>query len=135
MSPDNSKLLDTPFTRQVGIEVPIICGAMYPCTNPELVAAVSEAGGIGIIQPISLTYVYRHDFREGLRGIRKITSKPIGMNVLIERSSRAYHDKMVHWLDIALEEALDHEGPTVIEVPIQTWDPPFQIPPQEMNIP
>jgi nitronate monooxygenase len=106
MSPDNSKLLDTPFTRQVGIEVPIICGAMYPCTNPELVAAVSEAGGIGIIQPISLTYVYRHDFREGLRGIRKITSKPIGMNVLIERSSRAYHDKMVHWLDIALEEGV-----------------------------
>jgi nitronate monooxygenase len=36
-------LLDTPLTRQLGIEVPLICGAMYPCSNPELVAAVSEA--------------------------------------------------------------------------------------------
>ncbi len=43
------------FADQVGIEVPIICGAMYPCSNPELVAAVSAAGGIGVVQPISLT--------------------------------------------------------------------------------
>ncbi len=36
------------FTRTAGIEVPLICGAMYPCSNPELVAAVSKVGGIGI---------------------------------------------------------------------------------------
>ena len=71
------------------IEVPLICGAMYPCSNPELVAAVSEAGGIGIVQPISLTYVHGHDFREGLRLIRRLTAKPIGMNALIEESSQA----------------------------------------------
>lgn len=106
MSPAGSGLLDTAFTRQAGIEVPIICGAMYPCTNPELVAAVSEAGGIGIIQPISLTYVYRHDFRAGLRRIRDLTAKPIGMNVLIEKSSKAYAEKMARWLDIALEEGV-----------------------------
>ena len=51
-------LLDTPLTRQLGIEVPLICGAMYPCTNPELVAAVSAAGGIGVVQPLSMIYVY-----------------------------------------------------------------------------
>ena len=51
--------------------MPLICGAMYPCSNPELVAAVSDAGGIGIVQPISLTYVHGHDFREGLRLIRE----------------------------------------------------------------
>ena len=33
----------TAFTDHVGIEVPLICGAMYPCSNPELIAAVSEA--------------------------------------------------------------------------------------------
>jgi nitronate monooxygenase len=106
MSPAGSGLLETAFTRQVGVEVPIICGAMYPCTNPELVAAVSAAGGIGIIQPISLTYVYRHDFREGVRRIRGLTSRPIGMNVLIEKSSKSYHEKMTRWLDIALEEGV-----------------------------
>jgi len=106
MSPAGNGLLETAFTRQLGIEVPIICGAMYPCTNPELVAAVSEAGGIGIIQPISLTYVYRHDFRAGVRRIRGLTSKPIGMNVLIEKSSKAYQEKMTRWLDISLEEGV-----------------------------
>jgi nitronate monooxygenase len=96
----------TVFTRQVGIEVPVVCGAMYPCSNPELVAAVSEAGGIGVVQPISLTYVHGHDFREGLRLIRRLTSKPIGMNALIEQSSQTYHERMVRWLEIALEEGV-----------------------------
>jgi nitronate monooxygenase len=99
-------LLDTPFARRAGITVPLVCGAMYPCSNPELVAAVSEAGGIGIVQPISLTYVYGHDFREGLRLIRRLTANPIGMNALIEQSSRSYHGRMMRWVDIALEEGV-----------------------------
>ena len=96
----------TPLTRAAGIEVPLICGAMYPCSNPELVAAVSEAGGIGVVQPISLTYVHGHDFREGLRLIRRLTSKPIGMNALIEQSSKAYRERMERWIDVALEEGV-----------------------------
>jgi nitronate monooxygenase len=79
---------------------------MYPCSNPELVAAVSEAGGIGIVQPISLTYVHGHEYRAGLRHIRSLTAKPIGFNALIESSSRRYHDRMVRWVDIALEEGV-----------------------------
>src|SRR5689334_18484313 len=98
--------LATAFTQHVGIEVPLICGAMYPCSNPELVAAVSEAGGIGIVQPISLTYVHGHKFREGLRLIRSLTDKPFGMNALIEQSSKAYHERMQQWMDIALEEGV-----------------------------
>jgi len=99
-------LLDTPLTRHAGIELPIIGGAMYPCSNPELVAAVSEAGGIGIVQPISLTYVHRREYRAGLRYIRQLTSKPIGFNALIEASSRVYHERMVRWVDVALEEGV-----------------------------
>ena len=98
--------LDTPLTRHTGITVPLICGAMYPCSNPELVAAVSDAGGIGIVQPISLTYVHGHDYREGLRLIRRLTDKPIGMNALIEQSSKTYHQRMERWVDIALEEGV-----------------------------
>ena len=99
-------LLDTPFSRALGIEVPLVCGAMYPCSNPELVAAVSDAGGIGVIQPISLTYVYGHDFREGIRLIRRLTGKPVGMNALIEQSSRHYRERMSRWVDVALEEGI-----------------------------
>ena len=92
------------FSDALGIEVPLICGAMYPCSNPELVAAVSEAGGIGIVQPLSLTYVRGYDFREGLRYIRSLTSRPIGVNLIIESSSRKYLERVQHWLDVALEE-------------------------------
>ena len=86
--------------------MPLVCGAMYPCSNPELVAAVSEAGGLGIVQPISLTYVHGHEFREGLRLIRRLTAKPIGMNALIEQSSKTYRKRMEHWIDVALEEGV-----------------------------
>ena len=43
----NNNALRTPFTEHVGIEIPLICGAMYPCSNHELIAASSAAGGIG----------------------------------------------------------------------------------------
>jgi len=92
------------FTRQAGIALPIICGPMYPCSNPELVAAASKAGALGIVQPISLTYVHGYDFRQGLRYIRSLTTEPIGMNALIEQSSKRYHERMVQWIEIALEE-------------------------------
>jgi nitronate monooxygenase len=96
----------TAFTEQVGIDVPIICGAMYPCTNPELVAAVSDAGAIGIVQPVSMTYVYGHDFRAGLRLIKAATPRPFGMNALIEQSSKSYLERVERWVDIALEEGV-----------------------------
>ena len=98
--------MDTPLTRDAGIRVPLICGAMYPCSNPELVAAVSDAGGIGIVQPIALTYVHGHEFRAGLRTIRSLTDKPFGMNALIEDSSRFYRKRMEQWITIALEEGV-----------------------------
>ena len=96
----------TRFTRQVGIKLPIICGAMYPCSNPELVAAASHAGAIGVVQPVSMTYVYGHDFREGLRLIKKLTGRPFGMNALIEKSSARYRERLERWVDVALEEGV-----------------------------
>src|SRR5512143_732193 len=98
--------MKTALTRDAGVEVPLLCGAMYPCSNPELVAAVSEAGGLGVVQPLSLTSVHGHDFREGLRLIRRLTSKPVGMNALIEQSSRTYRQRMERWVAIALEEGV-----------------------------
>lgn len=99
-------LLDTAFTRATGIELPIVCGAMYPCSNPELVAAASEAGGLGIVQPLSLVYVHGYDYRQGLRKIRELTAKPIGLNVIVEKSSKVYEDRMKRYVDEAIEEGV-----------------------------
>ncbi len=99
-------LLSTSFCRDIGIEVPLLCGAMYPCSNPELVAAVSEAGGLGIVQPLSLTYVHGHEFRQGLRFIRELTAKPIGLNVIVEDSSKIYLERMRGYVEEALDEGV-----------------------------
>lgn len=95
------------FTQAVGVEVPLLCGPMYPCSNPELVGAVSKAGGLGIVQPLSLTHVHGHRLREGLQLIKRLADgRPIGLNTLIESSSKAYHRRMVEAVDVALEEGI-----------------------------
>lgn len=106
-APTSSNPLATALTRDAGVEVPLIGGAMYPCSNPELVGAVSAAGGIGIVQPVSLTFVYRREYREGLRLVRRLAGgRPVGLNALIEGSSRAYRRRMEGWIDVALEEGV-----------------------------
>ena len=96
-------LLQTPLTEDLGIEIPLICGAMYPCSNPELVAAVSAAGGIGVLQPLSLVYVHGYSFEEGMAVIRGLTDRPVGMNVIVEKSSRVYENRMKRYTDQAIE--------------------------------
>jgi NAD(P)H-dependent flavin oxidoreductase YrpB (nitropropane dioxygenase family) len=99
-------MIETDLTRHAGIDVPLICGPMFPCSNPELVAAASDAGALGVLQPVTLTYVCGYDFREGIRKIRSLTDRPIGMNALIEASSETYMKRMTAWIDIALEEGV-----------------------------
>src|SRR5258708_23380173 len=53
-----------------------------------------------------MTYVFGHNYREGLRLIRRATNCPIGMNALIESSSKAYHERVVRWVEISIEEGV-----------------------------
>jgi len=94
------------FLQHSGVEKPIICGPMYPCSNPELVAAASAAGGLGVIQPVSLSYVHGYELAAGIDYIRTLTDKPLGMNLLIEKSSRKYHQRMQQWMEIALDKGI-----------------------------
>lgn len=97
-------LRDRRFLQHAGVDVPVLCGAMYPCSNAELVAAVSEAGGLGVVQPLSLSYVHGIDFRSGMARIRELTSRPVGLNVLTEKSfSKLYRERMERAVDEALE--------------------------------
>ncbi len=98
--------IKTQFTIDANVKVPLICGAMYPCSNPELVAAVSQAGGLGVIQPMTLTFVHKLDLRQGIRRIKQMTQNPVGFNAIIEKSSKRYETRMREWIDIALEEGI-----------------------------
>jgi nitronate monooxygenase len=95
------------FLAQSGVEVPLICGAMYPCSNPELVGAVAAAGAMAIVQPISLVYAHGREFRAGLQEIRSLAGgRPFGFNAIIEKSVKAYEERMRGWIEVALEEGV-----------------------------
>jgi nitronate monooxygenase len=80
---------------------------MYPGSNPELLAAVSEAGGFGVVQPVALTSLYGHDFREGLQLIKQLTDRPFGVNFTIfGGANKKYHEQMKDWMQISIEEGV-----------------------------
>ena len=98
--------MKTRFTEHAGCRVPLICGAMYPCSNAELVAAASAAGALSIVQPLSLIYVHGNDLREALRSILESAGAPIGFNAIVEKSAKSYERRMREWVAIALEEGV-----------------------------
>ena len=98
------KYMKNQFLQDTGIKTPVVCGPMYPGSNPELVAAVSEAGGLGVVQPITMTYVYKHDFRKGLQLIKQLTNKPFGVNFTLLAGNKRYERRLHEWMDIAIEE-------------------------------
>lgn len=95
------------FLAHTGAQIPLICGAMYPCSNNELVASAVEAGAVGIVQPLSTVFAHREDLRESLRWIqRRCDGGAVGFNALVEKSSKVYENRMRAWVDIALEEGV-----------------------------
>jgi Dioxygenases related to 2-nitropropane dioxygenase len=73
--------LRTRFTEALGIEHPIVQGGMMWVGRAELAAAVSEAGGLGIIT--ALTQPTPADLVKEIERARKLTDKPLGVNLTI----------------------------------------------------
>ncbi|MET0547370.1 MAG: nitronate monooxygenase family protein [Caulobacterales bacterium] len=73
--------LKTRFTELVGIEHPIVQGGMMWVGRAELAAAVSNAGGLGILT--ALTQPTPDDLRREIDRCRAMTNKPFGVNLTI----------------------------------------------------
>src|SRR5260370_23234019 len=73
--------MKTNLCHMLGIEHPIIAAPMGPdLTGPDLVAAVSNAGGLGLLQAPVFT---PPAFRQGIRRVRALTARPFGGNPLL----------------------------------------------------
>lgn len=72
--------MKTRITELLGIEYPIIQGAMAWIADGGLAAAVSEAGGLGIIAGGAAPTDY---IRGEIQKARSITKKPIGLNIML----------------------------------------------------
>ncbi|WP_428310550.1 NAD(P)H-dependent flavin oxidoreductase [Hydrocarboniphaga sp.] len=73
--------LKTRFTEMFGIEHPIVQGGMMWVGRAELAAAVSNAGGLGILT--ALTQPSPDALRAEIDRCRKMTDKPFGVNLTI----------------------------------------------------
>ncbi len=69
-----------------GIERPVVLGGMASATGPELVAAVSTAGGLGVMGCAGLS---ASEVEGAARAIRERTDKPWGLNLLLFRADEA----------------------------------------------
>lgn len=73
--------MQTAFTQLMGIDVPIVQGAMAWVSDAELAAAVSRAGGLGIIASAGRTPEWT---REEIRKARTLTDRPFGVNIVLQ---------------------------------------------------
>ena len=72
--------MKTRITELLGIEYPVIQGGMAWVAEYHLAAAVSEAGGLGLIGAASAP---PEIVREQIREAKNLTDKPIGVNVML----------------------------------------------------
>lgn len=72
--------LRTPVCPMLGIDLPILQGGMATYTSAELVAAVSNAGGLGIIGALRRS---PDELRSEIRAVRELTDRPFGVNHVV----------------------------------------------------
>ena len=73
----------TRVSQLLGIEYPILQAGLPWVSNPELVAAISNVGGMGILHPtagMSVGTDTVHNLRENIRRVQRLTSDPFGIS-------------------------------------------------------
>ncbi len=94
--------MKTRITDLLNIEYPIICGGLFRVGRAPLAAAVSEAGGLGIIT--SATFETAEELRQEIRLAKKATSKPIAVNINLFPSVRKMPNEA--YIDVLIEEGI-----------------------------
>ncbi len=106
------RILRTPLCEMLNIEYPILSAGMGPSligektgAPVELVVAVSEAGGLGVLGGAGYTV---EELREAIREIRKQTDRPFGVDVLLPAATVAAGDAPAESArEIPLRDALN----------------------------
>ncbi len=97
--------LYTPLCEKLGIDVPIILAGMGTASGPDLTAAVSNAGGLGVLGCTGQT---PDEMRDNIRKTKALTDRPFGVDVILP----AQMDReTVTWAEVLTqipEEHLDY---------------------------
>lgn len=94
-------MLKTPLCDLLGIEKPVFQGGMAWIADASLAAAVSEAGGLGIIAAMNANADW---LRDQIHELRRRTDKPFGVNVML----------MSPFADEVAQVVIDEKVPVVV---------------------
>ena len=90
----------TRVTELFGIKYPIVGGTMMHVSKPEFVAAISNAGALGMMA--SAMYESQDEFRQAVRRVRELTNKPFGVNLSLFPAMRPIDNDL--YAEVILQE-------------------------------
>ncbi len=95
-------MFKTRITELLGIKYPIIQGGMVWLSTAELAAAVSNAGGLGIIT--SANSATKEELRDELRKAKSLTDKPLGVNINLSPTTRPVNTE--EYIEVVIKEGI-----------------------------
>lgn len=93
--------MQTEFSKLLNIQYPIIAAPMFLVSNEDIVVKASESGGIGTFPALNYRPLEQYD--EVLKKIKQRTQKPVGVNIIVNKSNVRAEDD----LKIALKHGVD----------------------------
>ncbi len=95
-------MFKTRITKLLGIEHPIVGGCMMHISGPEFVAAISNAGALGVMA--SAMFDTQEKFRQAIRRAKSLTDKPFGVNLSLFPALRPIDNNL--YVEVILEEGV-----------------------------
>ena len=95
-------MFKTRVTELLGIEYPIVGGCMMHISGPEFVAAISNAGALGMMA--SAMFDAQEKFRQAVRRVKSLTDKPFGVNLSLFPALRPINNNL--YVEVILEEGV-----------------------------
>ncbi len=95
-------MIKTRITAMLGIKYPIVGGTMMWITTPEFVAAIAEAGGLGVLA--SAIYQSGEELGRAIDRIRELTDKPFAVNINLFPAMRPVDNN--EYVDVLIEKGV-----------------------------
>jgi len=95
-------MLKTRLTELLDIQHPIIGGCMMHISGPSFVAAISNAGALGMMA--SAMFESKEEFRSAVHEVQSLTDKPFGVNLSLFPALRPIDNDL--YADVILEEGV-----------------------------
>jgi len=121
-------LLTTPVTTLLNIQHPILLAGMGHTSGPELVAAVSNAGGLGVIGGVGYTPDMLREMIADVKAKLRNPSAPFGVDLLLPQVGGSARKTNVDYTKGHLDELID----IIIEGGVKVFVSAVGVPPKDV---